>query len=160
MTWRTSIGPRGAGGGAESGELTAAPLHWPWQRTQAVAGRPRDPEPSASFQRRRVEWSDSGGAGRGGEPGTGGWAPGGPRVTVLPRPSECARGGGARVEAGARAGVGAARVLAGARARVRKKSVGGERCSTRDSRARGERGHSGLYRRGSECARVYVASEA
>lgn len=132
VTWHTPIGPCGTGGGAEPGELTAAPLHWRWQRTRAVAGRPRYPEPSASFQRRLVEWSDSGGAGRGREPGTGGWAPGGPRVTVLPRPSECARGGGARAKAGARAGgragVGAARVLAGAPSRVRKRSVGGAGC--------------------------------
>lgn len=66
-----------------------------------MAGRPRYPELSAAFQRRLVEWSDSGGAGRGGESGTGVWAPDGPRVTVLPRPSECAPGGGARAEAGA-----------------------------------------------------------
>lgn len=65
-----AIGPRGPGGGAEAGELTAAPRHWPGRRTRAVAGRQRYPEPE-SFQLRCVELSGSGpgwavGAGPGG----------------------------------------------------------------------------------------------
>lgn len=45
-------------GGAEAGELTAAPRHWPGRRTRAVAGRRRYPEPE-SFQLRCVELSGS-----------------------------------------------------------------------------------------------------
>lgn len=44
-------------GGAEAGELTAAPRHWPGRRTRAVAGRRRYPEPSLST---RGEWSRAG----------------------------------------------------------------------------------------------------
>lgn len=113
-----------------------------------------------------MEWSDSGGAGRGGEPGTGGWAPGGPRVTtVLPRPSECARGGGVRAEAGARREGGR-----GGNTRVRGGASESEEEERRGSKVRprvilelvGGARTSGLCfdRRGSGCARVYGASEA
>lgn len=59
VTSRPPIGPCGQEGGAEAGELTAAPGHWSARRTRAVAGRQRYPEPE-SFQLRRVELSGSG----------------------------------------------------------------------------------------------------
>lgn len=59
VTWRSPTGPRGQEGGAEAGELTAAPRHWPGRCTRAVAGRQRYPE-LESFQLRRVELSGSG----------------------------------------------------------------------------------------------------
>lgn len=67
VTLRPPVGPRGLGGGARTGELTAAPRHWPGRRTRAVAGRPRYPEPLESFQLRLVEFG-----GRGAGPGRAG----------------------------------------------------------------------------------------
>lgn len=59
-------------GGAEAGELTAAPRHWPWRRTRAVAGRRRYPEPSLCSRGARSRAGGAGlwlGAGRAGPRG-------------------------------------------------------------------------------------------